>query len=137
MTVHPIVATLTDRTRRRRITVTGLAAMLGVSQPAVSRWQAGQRYPTWGHTVAWAQSLGMRVIVHDGRAVVADGMATVPRLTELRRQRGMTRRQVAQLRHMDISAVSRLELYAVDPALSTMDAHLRALGLGLAVVEAS
>lgn len=131
---HPIVAALTHRTRDLGITWAALSRGINVRQRAVRHWRDGRADPFFSSVVAWADHVGLIVAVVDhDRRILAAGASITASLADLRRRGGVTQQAAAERRNVRPQCVSTLERGARSPYLSTLDAHLDALGLQLAL----
>ncbi len=65
--VHPETVRLRDELARRRrrlgLSQEELDERLGCAERMVSKWECGRHAPTLGALVAWAEALGLRIVL--------------------------------------------------------------------------
>ncbi|MCT9932412.1 hypothetical protein N5079_19615 [Planotetraspora sp. A-T 1434] len=134
----PIVKSLDLRTRAQLIRGVDLAQALGVGGHSVSQWRNGQRSPHFPSVVAWAAHLGTQIVAVDAHGrVLAVGDDIPAGFATWREAAGLTQKAVADLRCTAKAAIAQLEACARRPYLATVEDHLAALNIRLAVVDAA
>jgi transcriptional regulator with XRE-family HTH domain len=134
--LHPVVAALDHRTRRRGLTSRDIAATIGVNDSVVREWRRGRSSPRFPALTAWADAVDLHIAAVDGPTIEAVGAEILTALPQLRRTRNITLGEVATRRGVTSNAIRQTEAGRRRPGLNTLDEHLSALGLRLAVMEA-
>ncbi|MGI5155778.1 hypothetical protein [Microbispora sp. CA-102843] len=134
-TARRIVATLVQRTRQRKVRRSQLAAILGVNISTISQWRY-HRLPTVARAAAWAEYVGLRLVVFDQDGQVLVEGADIPcHLKLLRNRAGLSLRQVAERAHTRRSTIFQRETRTVEMGLGTAAEHLTLLGYRLGLAE--
>jgi DNA-binding transcriptional regulator YiaG len=144
MSVVPSAAGIPAGLRRIRrdlgLEVRHVAAQLGVSTGTVSNWDLGHDNPPAHQVVAYAALMDRRIMVGRERKGLYDLARVLPDLATIRKARGLTQQQVADLMHVSVAGVGQLERrcrYRQNVGWGSIVCYFTALGyeLGISKVE--
>lgn len=129
-----LVAALATRTTQLGITRRALATTLGVTLCAVNAWYRGAWMPSFAHTAAWADHVGLRLaVVLDGQ-VFSEGAGIPGDLLQLRHHRGLLQKNVAALARTRREVIWAREHRLRDPDLALVHDHVTLLGYRLTLL---
>lgn len=117
-----------------------VAAQLGVSTGTISNWDLGHDNPPAHQVVAYAALLDRRIMVGRQRQGLYDLARVLPDLATIRKARGLTQQQVADLMHVGVAGVGKLELRArrrQRVGWASIVCYLAALGCELGIAKAA
>ena len=63
--VHPVIAELRERRRYLGVPQDALAAVIGVSQWTLCKWELGSEMPIGTNLIAWANALGFDLALRE------------------------------------------------------------------------
>lgn len=117
-----------------------VADAVGAGPTAVRNWERGRRSPSIHHAIAYATSVGHRLVLHrrDG-SIAVDVADILPLLAKLRDQRRLSQKALAARMRMDVSTVGCIEQRVARGdrvKVSTLEPYFAALGYTLALEPA-
>lgn len=122
------------RRRVLRVRIRRLAGDLGVWPDTVTRWEYGPNSPRFTHVVAYAELVGLRVVLRHGRHILAEGLAIPGALPRLRKAAGLTQGELAPIVHVGKSGVAMFETRGCT-RLASIEMYAAGLGLTVGLVE--
>ncbi|MGW5259640.1 helix-turn-helix domain-containing protein [Microbispora sp. NPDC004025] len=130
-----LIVGLVARTNQLGITRQALADALGVTRYTVNAWFRGEYLPSFAHTAAWAQHIGLRLAVVENGRVLSQGEDIPDDLGWLRRRQNLSQRDVAGRGYVSKAVISKRERMT-EPGLVTVHDHVTLLGYRLTLLHA-